>query len=187
MDKYIILIVINFLIINSLLAQQKVVVTKRDGSVINGYGRVKLNNKISFRNTEDGEKVIYDYKTVKNITFLEKETKRTFEYKLATDGGSSIGEIKLLQVIINDKVNLYLELIMQPNSFGDKAKIYYISKKGEDTARRLGIGNTYSRKFKRVANKYFQDCPDLLQKISNKYFKRYNVENVVKYYLKECD
>ena len=63
---------------------------------------------------------------------------------------------------------------------------YFMSINSNDVAINLKIGNTYSKRFKKIAKKYFSDCPDLLSKIENKYFSRYDIRNVVEYYNNKC-
>ncbi len=65
--------------------------------------------------------------------------------------------------------------------------IYFLSRKGEDIVKRLNSINTYSKKFMSIAEKYFEDCPKLLNKIKSKHFNRHGIESVVNYYNNYCE
>ena len=64
--------------------------------------------------------------------------------------------------------------------------LFYISKKGEDFVTNMRFGNIYSKRFKKIAKNYFGNCPDLMDKIKSKYFKRSDIEAVVAYFNKSC-
>ncbi len=66
--------------------------------------------------------------------------------------------------------------------------LYYISRKGQDFADRVRVGIKF-KKFKKISDLYFRDCPDLISKIESKYFKREDhegVEDLVIYYNENC-
>ena len=85
--------------------------TLKDGSVINGIGRFSGIEKILLRKTENSEKEIYDYKTVKKMTmyFDSDGSEENYEYKVIEASGIS-GDIKLLEIILTGNVNLYRDV-----------------------------------------------------------------------------
>ena len=108
--------------------------------------------------------------------------------------------IKLLEVEKFGKVKLYKYTgTSRVNSFATdgiggfgsmrySTTKYYISKNNSIRVRDLRIGNTYSRRFRRIAKRYFSDCPDLMKKIeSREYFDRYEIGSVVDYYNDNCN
>lgn len=194
-------LIFSFLLISfsSLIAQNKIELTLKDGSILNGFGRINIKDEILYRKTEDGDKVIYNYKTVKRLSIYADDSVHIYEYKVINGTGGS-GSIKLLESILVGNINLYQDYSSKiryydysPDYLGGgynysmpSKTIYYITKNGNDKTTNLKIGNTYSKRFKKIAKEYFASCPDLLEKINNKYFKRYGIESIVKYYNENC-
>lgn len=173
----------------------EVKITFRDGSVIEGLGRINVDEEILFKANKEAEKKIYNYKNVDKLAIRIDNKLTTFEYKIIEGMGSTDG-VKLLNKIVAGRINLYEDyksgVSYSPTmngsyGFSNYSKtIYYISKNGDDTVIDLRIGNTFSERFKEIAQNSFSDCPDLLNKIGTKYFKRYGIIEVVNYYNKSC-
>ena len=182
-------------IFSNIVAQNKISLSLKDGSVINGIGKIKTDKQILFKKTKDAEKEFYNYETVKKVTIYTDNAEQTYEYKYV-EGFEGFGSIKLLEIIIVGKSNLYQDyssgMTYGPNmtggyGFSSHSKTtYYISKNGEDIAINLKIGNTYSKRFKKIAQKIFSDCPELLNMINTKHFNRYGIKSVVNHYNEEC-
>lgn len=198
--KKIFLFAVFLLIFSSIAAQDSIFISFRDGSTVNGYGRIKINDRILIRRSKDADKEIYDYKTVKRLRVNHGGTTKDYEFKILKGGSRSSGAVKLLHIIKEGGVNLYQEqhggVNYQGMGFSNPAgfaattyssSTYYLSKSDSDLVVNLRVGNTYSRRFKRIAKEYFGDCEELLNKIYLKHFKRYDVESVVKYYNEICD
>ncbi len=196
--KKAVLLNIFLFIFSNIVAQNKISLTLKDGSVINGIGRIKADEQILFRKSEDAEKEIYNYKNVKKMTmYIDSDgSEQNYVYKII-EGSGGVGSVKLLEIIITGKINLYQDfssgMTYVPNMSGSgygfsnySKTTYYISKTGSDTVTNLRIGNTYSNRFKKIAENYFKSCPELLEKINNKYFKRYGIGSVIKYYNQNC-
>jgi hypothetical protein len=106
-----------------------------------------------------------------------------------------------LEVIKSGRVNLYKETFSnvanQLNggfgtsyTFTSTKVTYYLSTDtdGKNIAFSLRRGNTYSKRFKNITNKYFKDCEDLVDKIKTRsYFGRYEIESIVDYYNETCE
>ncbi len=186
-------------IFSNVIAQNTISLTLKDGSVINGIGRISGLEKILLRKTENSENEFYDYKSVEKMTmyFDSDGSEENYEYKVIEGSGIS-GNVKLLEIILTGNVNLYRDVSSGTTTYiangagtgfgiSSSSKItYYISNTGSDIATDLRIGNTYSNRFKTIAIKYFKSCPDLLEKINSKYFKRNGIGSVVKYYNENC-
>jgi hypothetical protein len=193
--KKVFLISIFLLFISNLIAQNKISLILKDGSTINGFGRIKTNDEILYKKTEDSEKQIFNYKTVRKLIVYTDDYEQNYEYRVNND----TGKVKLLEIILVGKVNLFKHVqgsgAYTPNSIGGGFDFtagsyitYYISKNENNiSVTSLGIGNTYSKRFKTTANEFFNSCPDVLEKINNKYFNRYGVEAVVEYFIDNCD
>jgi hypothetical protein len=170
-------------------------ITLRDGSIIEGLGRINIDEEIIFKENKEAEKKIYNYKNVDILIIRINDKLTTLEYKII-EGMGSTDSVKLLEKIVDGKFNLYEDYISgisySPTFSGNygfsnySKTTYYICKNGDDTVIDLRIGNTYSERFKEIAQKSFSDCPDLLNKIDTKYFKRYGIREVVNYYNKSC-
>lgn len=194
--KKILLLIISLLLFSNSIAQNKLSIELKDGTVLKGFGRIKVNESILFMKTEKAEKEIYDYKTVRRLNIYTDNSEQNYEYKII-DGTGGVSSIILLEIIRTGKVNLYQDFISGvsygPNmsggyGFSNYSKTtYYISQKESNIVTKLRIGNTYSKRFKKIAKKFFNSCPDLLEKINSKFFKRYGIHSVVDYYNKKCN
>lgn len=173
----------------------KVKITLKDGSIIEGLGKINLDEEIIYKENKEAEKKIFNYKNVDRLIIKIDNTIKRFEY-LTIEGIDGINREKLVEKIITGKINLYEDytsgVSYSPTmngsyGFSNYSKTtYYISKNENIPATDLRIGNTYSERFKEIAQKSFSDCPDLLNKIDTKYFKRYGIREVVKYYNQSC-
>jgi hypothetical protein len=183
------------LLFSNIYSQNKLSIELKDGTVLEGLGRIKVDETILFKKAEGAEKEIYNYKTVKKLVIYSDNSQQEYEYKVVEDSGG-LGSIKLIEIIKTGKVTLYQDyasgVTYGPNMSGGygfssySKTTYYISKSGSDVVTNLRIGNTYSKRFKKIAKRYFNDCPDLLEKINSKFFKRYGINAVVEYYNKKC-
>lgn len=75
-------------------------------------------------------------------------------------------------------------------SSGGDGDLYYAKKKDSTYAMEIyqtGTLGFYGSKFKRRAQIFFSDCPDLTKKINNKEFKTQNVLEVFEYYENSCN
>ena len=63
---------------------------------------------------------------------------------------------------------------------------YYLLREGEDQVTHLGSTDIFSKNFKKAGSDYFADCPELVEKIQNKEYKKKHLEKVVRYYNKNC-
>ncbi|MEN8125913.1 MAG: hypothetical protein ABFR32_12380 [Bacteroidota bacterium] len=192
-----------FIAVSNLIAQNKITMTLRDGSILTGIGKIGNYNKIIFKKDKNDEKSIYDYKSVKNIVITYGEKERKYEYKIVEGNTNTNGNslIKLLEPIDIGNVNLFGEysygaipVPMGSNGTGmnmmyssSPKTTYFLSRKGEDIVTQLYTNNTYSKKFMTIAEKYFEDCPKLLNKIKSKHFNRYGIESIVSYYNNYCE
>ena len=165
----------------------------RDGGTLSGIARINTQNEIIFKKKEKDEKIVYDYKTVSKINLEIDGNEKEYIYKIILD--RRINGIMLLEpygVFGKNKLNLFVDISSgsyNMNGFrGNTTKTtYFIGKNNNTGVTHLGIGNTYSKKFKKIAKDYFKSCPDLLEKINNKYFKRYGIRSIMEYYEQNCE
>jgi len=140
-----------------------------DGTTIEGYGMIYKQNQIKFRTSLEDESDIWTHSLVKSIIIYSAEIDAKFEYvKLEPNG-----QVKLLQVICEGRVNLYAERIKRSIFIGfndisgySNTKItdyentrFYLKRLTENFPTRLS-GN-----FKKKSKKYFSDCLKILEKV----------------------
>jgi len=170
-------------------------VEMRSGEILEGVARLNLNNEIVFKKDIDDDKIFYNYKTAKSVKLTIEGKQEEYAYKIV-DGVAHPHAIKLLEVFTKGNVILYFKKKssntthtgVTPTGMGMMYTNfdYYLGVPGQDLVTDLRNGNTYSKRFKTIAKEYFSDCPDLLKKIKDKYFKRYEIRAVVKYYNNNC-
>lgn len=188
-------LILTFLFLSNIFGQNKLAIELNDGTVLDGFGRIKPDETILFKKTEDSEKEIYNYLKVEKLLIHYDDSIHEFEYKII-DGSAGNGSVKLFEIIKTGKVILYQDYISGmsygQNMIGEygftrySETIYYISVIDSDLVTSLRHGNTYSNRFKKIAQKYFVDCPDLMEKIKSKFFKRYDIHSIVDYYNEKC-
>lgn len=173
--------------------------TLKDGVVLQGLAKMKP-NKIVFKSDKNGEKVSYDAKQVKQLTIIREGEEIKYEYKKKGEKGKYL----LLNIIAEGELSFYIiekkhGAHNSANSLGDgigpfgymgqmTTKHYYISKKNQDFADRITVGIKF-KKFEKISDVYFKNCPDLMSKIESKYFERDDhkgVEDLVVYYNENC-
>ncbi len=186
-----------------MIAQNDITLTFKDGKVLSGNGKINSKNEIVFKTDTDDSKTIYNYKTVDKVVISYKSGKKEYQYKIIADSDFGSNTVSLLEPIEKGNVNLFGVTsyhagapMMAVGGFGNNSMmmgfgsnpktIYYISRKGEDVVFRLKNSNTYSKRFRIVADEYFSDCPKLINKIKSKEFHRFGIETVVSYYNHYC-
>ena len=152
----------------------------RNGTRITGLGRKNFNDEIVFKTDDKAEKLTYNSKQVKTITMNIKGSIYIYEYKIDINSN----KVKLVELLIVGKMNLYST--SNCDSQGNCFPTYYISKSNEDFVQNMGGGRTRSNNFQEKSEQIFADCPDLIEKMKAKYFRKYGVEDVVNYYNSSC-
>ena len=164
----------------------------RNGSSLRGIGKINLLGELVFRKSEDSEKKKMGYKEVESFVISNDTLTRRFDYKVLKENNRT-GKIMALERIESGRLNLYKVIVhgnvnmgMTGHSMPTTTTFYYISEPGSDIAEHIKT-NTYSRKFRKNASKYFKDCPKLVKKIQNKGFQRNAVEEIVQFYNYDCN
>jgi hypothetical protein len=141
----------------------------RSGDTINGLIKLNSANEIVFKENDDSEKTIYDYKIVKRLTTHIDNIKRNFEYKIIREEKFK-GKIEtyyhLLEPVMIGKITVYLddyEAYDNPHGFlshngifkknigyttNTKDHRFYLSKEKSDVVSLLGIATTSLSLFK---------------------------------------
>ena len=164
-----------------------------DSTSIAGFGEIK-NQKIHFRTDLKSEKSEWDYDVTKGIIF----TGYGFLEKYIFIKPDKYSKPILMEVIEEGKVNLYKKsdfgiklgaiagvnsstgIYARPTASYEFTNDYYVKKENEESATEL----TFS--FKARANRYFSDCPAILEKIKKKEFKVDTIPEMIYYYNDYC-
>lgn len=164
-----------------------------DSTSIAGFGEIK-NQKIHFRTDLKSEKSEWDYDVTKGIIF----TGYGFSEKYIFIKPDKYSKPILMEVIEEGKVNLYKKsdfgiklgaiagvnsstgIYARPTASYEFTNDYYVKKENEESATEL----TFS--FKARANRYFSDCPAILEKIKKKEFKVDTIPEIIYYYNDYC-
>lgn len=157
-----------------------------NGESLEGYFDIKKDRKIKFRKTLQDQKIPIDRELVDeligyNFSLFIRKYKKGSRYK-----------VKVVHRIIEGEVELF---IIKKNrssssgpvqaSFSDETHYYIGTEKG-NIVTYLKLANTYSNKFSKVAEEYFGDCPELIDKIKNRGFERNDIIGIVSFYNNKC-
>ncbi|PZR18292.1 MAG: hypothetical protein DI539_16205 [Flavobacterium psychrophilum] len=183
-----------FYTLHSIAQDQEAKLFFKDGTTVSGYGEIKtkgfLNTKIApkilFRFSKDEKADEWDYEMVDKIEFYGFEMYKTFTYVKVGDDNNI--EYRLLELITEGKVNLYLEKneysgsnnIQQPGSYQKwETTTYMVKKESESKLTVLGANK------KKIAE-YFKDCSGIKKKLDRNEFSIKNIKDIVEYYNDYC-
>lgn len=158
-----------------------------DGTQVSGNGIVKNGiNEILIRNKVRNKVETYSFFEIKKLDVFYGEKVISFIFVVP----DSYNHPLLLQQIREGKVNLYMR---ERNSIGNEIidrprapKYYFLERHSEGRGNPVIPYTHLSRKFKKSAKAYFQDCPSLVEKIQSKEYKREDVIEMVDFYNSEC-
>jgi len=169
-----------------------------DGSELSGQGRIRSNKIVFF--SKSGEKTIYDYNTVSHIYLINKKGEESlYEYKKIIKPREK-KRIKLMEGIIIGDLCLYqYKKISGPREgnltvagggknmvSGGSTTYTCIGFNGELEVVDVTMRTTRSKKFIEQMAEYLSYCPELLEKIQQRYFRLQDFEGVVDYYNEHC-
>ena len=164
----------------------------KNGKSLEGIGKLNLIGELIFREDEGAEKRKLDVDKVESLTISNESASRNFEPKNIDGPDIILGNPLLIEKIVSRKMNLYRREVTQNVSMGPgmgtmprRASFFYLSHPDSPSAEYVKA-NTYSRKFRKKAAKRFKNCPGLVQKIQQKEFERYGIEQIVKFYNSKC-
>ena len=63
---------------------------------------------------------------------------------------------------------------------------YYVRKENETEVTHLGSTSWISKNFKKAASNYFKDCPNLVEKLQNKEYKKKDIREIIDFYNEYC-
>ena len=183
--KEIVLLLLLFTNIGISAQNKEAILLLRDGTELKGFASISNQNTILFKREKNDNKTIYNYKTVSKINIKEGNINKVYEYKVI------LGEQKvlLLEVLNKGRVILYRVLTFIKVPYTERyssTSNYYVSKENHDIAINFGSRYFLSKKYKKIAVKYFEDCPSLVKEIQYKKLRRRSVFQIINSYNNEC-
>lgn len=92
------------------------------------------------------------------------------------------------QVYINNYGYFYKNIYVPNLSIEIERMDYFLEKNNHNKLVLVGAkGNFMYKNFKKTASKYFEDCPNLVQKINSKEYKLSNLPEIIEYYKEHCN
>jgi hypothetical protein len=168
----------------------------KDGTIKEGFGKhiFLSNKKIKFKENKKDKPIELGF--IKVDKFILND----IEYDFKIIKGKS--EITFFKVKQRGKVSLYYTIKTNNSApmggmntggigvgigFSTSSEVYYIGKNDEDQITQLfNLFGPSKKIFKKIVPQFFGDCPDLLDKIDYKEYKKRDIVKIVDFYNKKC-
>lgn len=167
-----------------------------DGTDISGYASLKLDkasfyglpqDKILFRVSKDDEPDTWDQETITKIVFHDFDFPRTFEYiEIKFSNGN---ETCLFELITEGEVNLYADAMAAWNSKPkdpDQGSHVLPDEKHLKVKRKNETKLTSFNGNKKKIATYFNECPGVIEILTNNSVKAETLQEIVEYYNDLC-
>lgn len=178
----------------------------KNGKTLQGYVDITNSGNIKYSVDEESkEQKTFTYKDVKQLDLFHNDDIIVFLYKNVNNLNKA-PEYKLMEVLLLGKVSLYRvhnfgrydsssggSMTLQGFSYGGSqwAKYsvnnYYVSKNNGTVEKLATTGTLFAKSFKKSASEYFNDCPDLVQKIKDYTFTKKDITEIVMFYNESCN
>ncbi|WP_040280539.1 hypothetical protein [Psychroserpens damuponensis] len=180
--------------IKALDAYEEATIHFHDGTSIRGYAKITFNSSVKFKVTEDREPEAWTELMIKGVTFHRAIDDIDFLYvKL-----EKVKTPLLLEVIELGEISIFVDvssnwisanhstnetgMLHTVTSIQNTTYSFFLKKESEKEAIRLfGIFN-----FKKKAIKFFENCPQIVDRLNEKKYKRGNIIEMVYYYNDYC-
>ena len=185
--KYIFIQILFFIFLFHLNAQYDNKLVLKDGTVLIGRAWSKGKNYVMFKPSKKEKKIKYKRELVYSREDTDPKTgiKKTFFYKKI----KGKKEIRSLKKHVSGRLEGYLLPVHVniPNGGYGYFEDYCIGKSDEDSVMLLNYGPKF-KKFQKVIDYYFSDCPELVSKINNLEFGEgvESIEKMINYYNQNC-
>lgn len=173
-------------------AQKRVTITKQDGTVIQGYGKIVASG-VKYKSTKKSK-----FKTIKGteidkVVLKSKHGTDQYVFRPLKEGKKP----KLMALKYEGKsIELYELYLGSPTGVASSGGVsgsvsvnvirYYVMRKGEKAVTMIRSGAVMGKTFEKRAKAYFTGCPSLLSKLGSKGFKKNDLDNVMKFYDENC-
>nr|WP_321227360.1 hypothetical protein [uncultured Psychroserpens sp.] len=172
-----------------------------DGTSIRGFGKITYNSSIKFKTTEDGKPDTWTELMLKGITLHREPEDIDFLY-IKVERRKTI---RLLEVIEVGEISIFAEASAAVLPF---TVFFNVGGSGPITNNNLGYSNNYNQevsfnlyakkeneeainfttvfKFKKVAIAFFKNCPQIVDRLKERKYKRGHIIEMVYYYNDYC-
>lgn len=172
----------------------------KDGTQIDGLVKI-IGNSVKYRASKEEDKIKYDYTQLYRV-FFKDSNRQDFLYEYVKL--ENYEKPQLLNVIVEGYLMLYSNTQNYYNSGGmgfsmgmgggmyfggggGSSTSYYIKRPNESFATFFMVyGSIPPQSFKKVVRSYFADCPELVEKVNKKEFRKSDFMSVVEFYNKNC-
>ncbi len=159
-----------------------------DGKEIKGYGKRFGENAVKFK-TKDSKAHVFHISNLKKVVIYEYDTVNTYlALKIRGKDG-----YKVVKQVVEGPVSLYeyYTTVTVPGGVGMNTMSYtflhYLIKREDGShAIELPTSNNYSKEYKYIVYSYLNDCPSLMEKVSNNEFRKKDLSAVIRYYNEKC-
>lgn len=178
----------------------------KDGTQKDGLIKI-VGNTVKYRISKEDEKIKYDHTELYRVFFKDPE-RTDFLYEFVSL--KLYNNPQLLKVEIDNNLSLYCNNVSSYSgpaggfsggavgmSMGggmgmsvggaNSTTVYYIKKKDELVATTLVVyGSFPTKSFKKTVRSYFTDCPELIEKVNKKEFRKKHFMEIVDFYNENC-
>lgn len=185
MKKNLVVLIICFYSL-SLFCQEQGVIELYDGTSFSGYFKLKPKKMTIWNGEKNATKRKIDLNQIQKLkTINEKGIENEYIFKPSYKKKKKLIKLRL---IITGSLNFYHHRkYVNGGSVQMVTNQFFISKKGEAFVTEIRVGSKF-KKFEKIVQKYFKDCPDIIPKIWNNFFgdKVVDVFKMVEYYNNRC-
>jgi len=172
-----------------------------DGTSIKGYGKITSNYSIKFKTEKGSKPDIWTELMLKGITLHEDNLDILFLYVKVNRRKT----IRLLEVIELGEISIFAEVSTNVLPF---TVFFNVGGSGSFPSNNLGLSTSYNNdvdfdlnvkkenqeainfttvfKFRKTASRFFENCPQIVDKLKDKTYKRVDVLEMVYYYNDYC-
>ncbi len=172
----------------------------KDGTILEGIAEPLNNNYIKYRKERKAKKEYFTFEEVDTLKMYYDFVPKIYVLVKIKDHPLP----KILELARAGKNVVYYRDILQGNiapmafsSMGGggsmisgggfyNIKHSYVRKTDEEEAEHLASSNWISKNFKNSASNFFSDCPELVQKIENREFKKRDLKEIIEFYNTKC-
>jgi CRISPR/Cas system-associated endonuclease/helicase Cas3 len=199
--SFILLLSLFFVSYNIEAQKAKAILTFNDGTKLEGLGKLKGASFVKFRKDKNTKAKKYHFKDLERVEIYSGDAKTTYVYLLEKEKN----KYKVLEEVVIGDISLYKIVRHGTHApmgvgfggvggmgmgmgmgAGFTIKNYYLRKKHEKEVTHISSTHLFSKNFKKAATSYFEDCPDLVEKIATKEYRKRDIRAVIEFYNAKC-
>lgn len=169
----------------------------KDNTTLVGLGKIK-SDELKFRVDKNSESEFIDANLIDKVYIESGDENVTYQYNKIIEKDN----YEWMKLEIKGTINLYTIIrsgyavgpptmgmgggMMNTGGYSYSVSNYYINREGENGVTKITSIGGFSKNFKKAASEYFKDCPKLVELIQTKYYKKNEIEDIVRYYNTNC-